>query len=101
MGVTRRSFISFVVGGAVGTALTPIPFKMMDDVSIWTQNWPWIPKLDYGELSKKASISKLAGSGLPIQVLAIRTIRSRRAAWTRWLPSKPSCSTHLLGSRSR
>ena len=43
MKIDRRSFLSFVIGGAAGTALTPLPYKLTDDISIWTQNWPWTP----------------------------------------------------------
>jgi anaerobic selenocysteine-containing dehydrogenase len=32
-------------GGALtGLLFTPVPWKVMDDVAIWTQNWPWIPQ---------------------------------------------------------
>jgi hypothetical protein len=27
-----------------GLLFTPVPWKVMDDVAIWTQNWPWIPQ---------------------------------------------------------
>ncbi|MBW2356699.1 MAG: hypothetical protein JRF23_08065, partial [Deltaproteobacteria bacterium] len=43
MKLDRRSFLSFVIGGAAGTAVTPLPWKLMDDVSIWSQMWPWTP----------------------------------------------------------
>ena len=36
----RRNFIKLLVGGAVGVHLTPLPWKLMDDIAIWTQNWP-------------------------------------------------------------
>ncbi len=43
MKIDRRSFLSFVIGGAAGTALSPLPYKLTDDLSIWSQNWPWTP----------------------------------------------------------
>jgi hypothetical protein len=43
MKLSRRCFLSLVVGGAAGTALTPLPWKITDDLSIWSQNWPWTP----------------------------------------------------------
>ena len=55
MGLDRRSFISLVTGGVVGSLFTPVVWKTLDDVSIWTQNWPWIPTLNNGtELSVPA-----------------------------------------------
>ena len=43
MKIDRRSFLAMSVGGAVGTALTPLPWKIQDDLAIWTQMWPWTP----------------------------------------------------------
>ncbi len=51
MKIDRRSFLSFVIGGAAGTALSPLPYKLTDDLSIWSQNWPWTPVPPDGEAS--------------------------------------------------
>ncbi|WP_028574199.1 menaquinone reductase molybdopterin-binding-like subunit QrcB [Desulfonatronovibrio hydrogenovorans] len=79
MALDRRSFITFVVGGAAGTLFTPVPWKLTDDVSIWTQNWPWIPQLEYGELYTLKSTCKLcpAGCGLDIQTVAGRPVTAK------------------------
>lgn len=76
MALDRRSFITLVVGGAAGTLFTPVPWKLTDDVSIWTQNWPWIPRLEYGELYSVKSTCKLcpSGCGLEIKTVAGRPI---------------------------
>ena len=44
----RRGFLKFVGGGVVGTLATPVIWKSLDDISIWSQNWGWVPRLDYG-----------------------------------------------------
>jgi menaquinone reductase, molybdopterin-binding-like subunit len=49
MKLSRRSFLSFAIGGAAGTALTPLPWKLTDDLAIWSQNWPWTPVPADGE----------------------------------------------------
>lgn len=67
MGVNRRRFIMFVAGAVAGTLATPIPWKLADDSSIWTQNWPWIPRLQYGGIAHAPMISKL-GAPTPINV---------------------------------
>jgi len=36
MKIDRRSFLSLIVGGAAGTALSPLPWKMMDDSAVLT-----------------------------------------------------------------
>ena len=68
MKIDRRSFLSFVIGGAAGTALSPIPAKLTDDLSIWTQNWPWTPVPKDGEVSYANSVCTLCPGGCGISV---------------------------------
>jgi len=76
MGLDRRGFITFLVGGAAGTLFTPVPWKLLDDVSIWSQNWPWIPKLKYGAKGVTPTTCKLcpAGCGLDINTVGKRPV---------------------------
>ncbi len=71
MGINRRTFIHVVAGGVVGSLFTPVIWKTLDDAAIWTQNWPWIPRLKYGELSAKPSISKFGPSPCQLQVRTV------------------------------
>ncbi len=68
MKIDRRSFLSFVIGGAAGTALTPLPWKLTDDIAIWTQMWPWTPVPEYGEVSYVNSACTLCPGGCGITV---------------------------------
>lgn len=68
MKIDRRSFLSFLVGGAAGTALSPLPWKLTDDISIWTQMWPWVPIPEKGEVSTVASACTLCPGGCGISV---------------------------------
>jgi anaerobic selenocysteine-containing dehydrogenase len=68
MKVDRRSFLSFILGGAAGTALSPLPWKLTDDLSIWTQNWPWTPVPEKGEISYVTSGCTLCPGGCGILV---------------------------------
>jgi anaerobic selenocysteine-containing dehydrogenase len=61
MKVDRRSFLAFIIGGAAGTALTPLPWKLTDDLAIWSQNWPWTPVPEKGEISYVGISVKKAG----------------------------------------
>ncbi len=67
----RRGILKFIVGGAIGTSLTPLPWKLTDDISIWTQNWPWIPRNPNGEVSSSPSLVKLGGPEYGIQVKTV------------------------------
>lgn len=71
MKVDRRSFLSFVIGGAAGTALSPLPWKLMDDSSIWSQMWPWTPVPPDGEVAYEDSTCSLCPGGCGISVRKI------------------------------
>lgn len=68
MGLDRRGFVKFVVGGVAGTLFTPVIWQSLDDVSIWSQNWPWIPRLNKGEVKSTAALSKLCPAGCAVKV---------------------------------
>jgi anaerobic selenocysteine-containing dehydrogenase len=68
MKIDRRSFLSFVIGGAAGTTLSPLPWKLTDDLSIWTQMWPWVPVPRTGEVSEVKSVCTLCPGGCGISV---------------------------------
>lgn len=68
MKVDRRSFLSFVIGGAAGTALSPLPWKLMDDSSIWSQMWPWTPVPPDGKVAYEDTTCTLCPGGCGISV---------------------------------
>ena len=77
MKVDRRSFLAFVLGGAAGTALSPLPWKVTDDISIWSQNWPWTPVPQRGETSRVNSACTLCpgGCGISVKKVGERVIK--------------------------
>lgn len=66
--ITRRDLIGLLGGGAVGALLTPLPWKLTDDVSIWTQNWSWLPRLPRGHVETKRTTCGLCPEGCPLRV---------------------------------
>ena len=67
----RRAFIKltgFSAGIGAGVAFTPIPWQLMDDTAIWTQNWSWIPRNPKGESTYTHTTSKLCPSGCGVKV---------------------------------
>jgi len=71
MGLDRRGFVKIVVGGVAGTLFTPVIWKSLDDVSIWSQNWSWIPRLNKGEVKANAALSKLCPAGCAVKVKTV------------------------------
>jgi anaerobic selenocysteine-containing dehydrogenase len=68
MKIDRRAFLSLGMGAAAGTAITPLPWKLIDDSSIWTQNWPWTPIPPVGKVTHVHSICTLCPGGCGITV---------------------------------
>ena len=72
MKIDRRSFLSLVAGGAAGTALSPLPWKLTDDISIWSQNWSWTPVPEDGEAEYVSSVCTLCPGGCGITARRIK-----------------------------
>lgn len=68
LALNRRNFIKLIVGGAVGTGLSPLPWKLTDDIAIWTQNFPWLNVPPVGEFLHEKTVCKLCPGGCGIEV---------------------------------
>jgi hypothetical protein len=68
MKVSRRDLLVGSAGVAAGLVFTPVPWKLLGDVSIWTQNWPWIPQPAHGPVETRQSVCTLCAAGCGIRV---------------------------------
>ena len=68
MKVTRRDLLVWGAGAAAGLMVTPVPWKLLDDTSIWSQNWPWIPQAARGPVEVKISACTLCPNGCAMKV---------------------------------
>ena len=77
MKIDRRSFLSLGMGVAAGTALSPLPWKLIDDISIWTQMWPWTPVPEIGEVNYVNSTCTLCpgGCGITVRKIGDRAVK--------------------------
>jgi anaerobic selenocysteine-containing dehydrogenase len=64
--ITRRDILKFTGGGVIGLMLSPLPWKLLDDSAIWTQNWSLTPKLSHGPITSKFSHCTLCNSGCAV-----------------------------------
>ncbi len=71
MKIDRRSFLGLGLGAAAGIALSPVGVKLTDDSSIWTQNWPWTPVPEDGEITYDRSVCSLCPGACGISVKKI------------------------------
>lgn len=68
MKVSRRDLFLGGAGLTAGLLFTPVPWKLMGDVSIWTQNWPWIPQPPRGPVETRQSCCTLCPGGCGVRV---------------------------------
>ncbi len=62
-GLKRRDFLKLLGGGVIGTVISPLPWKLLDDSSIWTQNWSWLASPKRGPVNYTYSHCTLCTSG--------------------------------------
>ena len=77
MKLSRRCFLSFAIGGTAGTLLSPLPWKLTDDLSIWSQNWPWTPVPPDGAAAFVDSTCTLcpAACGIRVRLVDQRAVK--------------------------
>lgn len=71
MAITRRDLLLFGGGTVAALPFTPVPWKLLDDVSIWTQNFPWLPVPQAGHITVAATTCTLCGSGCGMKVRCV------------------------------
>ncbi len=70
---TRRDLFILSGGAAAGVFLTPVPWKLVDDVAIWSQNWSWIPRPPRGELNTRYTACTLCPAGCGVAARCIES----------------------------
>ena len=68
MKLSRRDLLVWSAGAAAGLLATPIPWKILDDTSIWSQNWPWIPQPPRSPVDTRHSFCTLCPKGCGLRV---------------------------------
>jgi anaerobic selenocysteine-containing dehydrogenase len=68
MKLSRRDLLVWSAGAAAGLLATPVPWKILDDTSIWSQNWPWIKQPARGPVDTRQSVCTLCHKGCGLRV---------------------------------
>ncbi len=73
--LTRRGFLQFIVGGALGTVFSPLPWRMADELVLFSQRWT--PQGAPGEESWTYTICQLCpgGCGLKVRKIDDRVVK--------------------------
>ncbi|MBI2429821.1 MAG: molybdopterin-dependent oxidoreductase [Ignavibacteriales bacterium] len=69
--ITRRDILKFTGGGILGVMLSPLPWKLLDDSAIWTQNWSLTPQLPRGPITTAFSHCTLCNGGCAIKAQCV------------------------------
>ena len=77
MKIDRRSFLGLGLGAAAGATVAPMTWKITDDLSIWTQNWPWTPVPKDGEVTYDNTVCSLCPGhcGLSVRKIDGRPVK--------------------------
>lgn len=67
MAIGRRELMGWAGGAVTGVALSPVPWKLLDDSAIWTQNWPWTPTPARGPVTEKQGLCTMCAAGCGVK----------------------------------
>ncbi len=76
--LSRRGFLALGAGATAGLVASPIIWNTLYDAVFWTQNWSWIPRLQYGANAYIPTVSKLcpSGTGILVRLVEGRPVRA-------------------------
>ncbi|NUO80451.1 molybdopterin-dependent oxidoreductase [candidate division KSB1 bacterium] len=69
--ITRRDWLKLAGGSVLGLMLSPVPWKLVDDAAIWTQNWPWMPTPLTGNFQTKFTNCTLCPAGCAVRARCV------------------------------
>jgi len=71
MGFTRRDLLKFTGGSAAGLALTPVPWSLLRDTAVLSENWPGIPQPPRGEIRTRFTTCTLCPAACGVRARCV------------------------------
>lgn len=68
---TRRNAVKFFAGAAAGTVFTPVPWKLIRDSALWSENWPGVPHPATGEITFRQTRCNLCPAGCAVRARCV------------------------------
>lgn len=87
MSIGRRAFLQFAAGAVGGTLLSPLPWKLIDDSAIWSQNWSFRPSPERGPVTWKPTICLFCDAGCGIKA---KLVNGNRVIHIEGTPDHPA-----------
>jgi len=67
MGFTRRDLLTFTGGTTAGLLFTPVPWGLLRDTAVLSENWPGIPQPLHGEIRTRYTTCTLCPAGCGVR----------------------------------
>jgi len=71
MTTTRRNLFKLAGGAAAGTLLTPVPWRLITDTALLSENWPGVPRPRRGEPSVRFGNCSLCAGGCAVRARCV------------------------------
>jgi anaerobic selenocysteine-containing dehydrogenase len=71
MGFTRRDLLKFSGGSAAGLVLTPVPWSLLRDTAVLSENWPGVPHPLHGEIRTRYTTCTLCSAGCGVRARCV------------------------------
>jgi anaerobic selenocysteine-containing dehydrogenase len=71
MGLTRRDLLKFTGGSAAGLALTPLPWGLLRDTAVLSENWPGVPRPAHGEIHTRYTTCTLCPAACGVRARCV------------------------------
>ena len=68
---TRRNALKFIGGAAAGAVLTPVPWRLITDSALWSENWPGVPRPLRGEITARFTNCSVCPAGCAVRARCI------------------------------
>lgn len=68
MKIRRRDIVSLAGGAAAGLAVSPLPWRLLGDIAIWSQNWSWMPRVPRGAITERNARCTLCPAACPVRL---------------------------------
>lgn len=68
---TRRNVLKFMGGAAVGAVFTPVPWRLLTDTALLSENWPGVPRPLRGEVSARYTNCSVCTAGCAVRARCV------------------------------
>ena len=68
MKIQRRDVLSLAGGAAAGLAASPLPWRLLGDTAIWSQNWHWMPRVPRGAIEEREARCPLCPAACAVKL---------------------------------